>query len=59
MTIYEQYLHFLLIQTSDKFIKDRYKDYLNKINQGKAKRKSFFQRMEQDIMDREELKKEK
>ena len=58
MTIYEQYLHLLLIKTSDKYIQDRYQIYLNKINMGKEKKQTFFQRMKEDIQNREDNKKE-
>mmetsp|Transcript_22515 Transcript_22515/g.22319 ORF Transcript_22515/g.22319 Transcript_22515/m.22319 type:complete len:521 (-) Transcript_22515:19-1581(-) len=58
MTLYEEYLHLLLIKTSDKFIRDRYQSYINKINMGKERRQTFFQRMEKDIVVREENMKE-
>lgn len=56
MTIYEEYLHLLLIKTSDKFIRDRYKEHINFVNTGKEKKQNFFQRMKQDIIVREETK---
>jgi hypothetical protein len=59
MTIYEKYLHLLLIKTSDKFIQDRYKDFLARINKGKEKKGNFFTRMQEDIKEREESKKER
>ncbi|CAI2359308.1 unnamed protein product [Moneuplotes crassus] len=58
MSLYQEYLHLLLIKTSDKYIRDRYQSYINKINMGKQKKQSFFQRMEKDIIVREENKKE-
>lgn len=56
MTIYEEYLHLLLIKTSDKFIRDRYKEHMTFVNTGKEKKQNFFQRMKQDIIVREETK---
>ena len=58
MTVYQQYLHLLLIKTSDKYIQEKYLQYINKINEGKEKKADFFQRMEKDIIEREEIRKE-
>lgn len=59
MTIYQDYLHLLLIKTSDKFIQDRYFNYMQKVNQGKQRKQNFFQRMERDINKREDSKRGK
>lgn len=57
MTVYQEYLHLLLIKTSDKFIQERYKDFMNKVNMGKSKKFNFFERMDKDVRAREEMKK--
>jgi len=42
-----------------RFIQDRYKEYLAKINRGKEKKQGFFARMQNDIIEREEQQKDK
>lgn len=36
MSLYEDYLHLLLIKTSDKFIQERYKEFISKSTQKKV-----------------------